>query len=703
MELKNYFAQDTDGSIIPNAYVHVYLPGSQTLAAGLKRADGTDLENPFQSEANGHIQFSAPDGLYDLRLVGALRDYKISNIQFLDISAARDSANESASDAQSAKADAEAARDAAQLSAGIYATTSAGLSATTNGQYFSVPSADSREYLILYLNNSGAAVEQKRYPALGSDGKLRVDYIPLVVSANMFNKDTITARTKIDGGGVLTEDANFYVSDYMPAKAMKTYNWSHSGAAKYIAFYDINKTYLSRAAAVGTITTPANTAFVRVSPRYSETPPEAFMFVEGTELPAQYQPYAGYAFESKINRNAPSGYVGLDADGKFSSNLILDFNSPNLFNQDTALLNMALLSGSDGVATNTNFFTTDYIPVAPGLSYAFSTPAVAKLVSFYDSTKTFISQTASSGTFTAVENAHYVRISMRYSDVTVSAAMVVHGATLPETYQSFGGRSVERRGSKNVPGGYAGIGDDGKIPSSLIAFPSSSAPLSGKIVAGLGDSITYGFIPRNAPGYPGKLNSWLPLIATELGAKGHLNYGISGSTLGDNGTGANSPMTKRYGDMNDSADLIIVMGGTNDVRKGVPLGQFGDVNDLTFYGALYVLCEGLLNKYVYSPGTAVGKSKKILFMTAPKLGTTLDANLPAYNAATKEVCAHFSIPVFDAYNCSGLTPHLFRTLQGTEAGYTDLYNSYMTDGTHPTQDGHEMFAKNVAGFIRSLY
>jgi hypothetical protein len=68
--------------------------------------------------------------------------------------------------AQVARISAEAAADVAQLSAGVYATTVAGLAATTTGHYFSVPSSDSAEYLILYLNNAGAAVEQKRYPSV---------------------------------------------------------------------------------------------------------------------------------------------------------------------------------------------------------------------------------------------------------------------------------------------------------------------------------------------------------------------------------------------------------------------------------------------------------------------------------------------------------------------------------------------------------
>lgn len=71
----------------------------------------------------------------------------------------------SANAAEAAKAEAEAARDAAQLSAGIYATTAAGLAATINGQYFSVPSAESTEYLVLYKNNAGTAQDVKSYPS----------------------------------------------------------------------------------------------------------------------------------------------------------------------------------------------------------------------------------------------------------------------------------------------------------------------------------------------------------------------------------------------------------------------------------------------------------------------------------------------------------------------------------------------------------
>ena len=155
--------------------------------------------------------------------------------------------------------------------------------------------------------------------------------------------------------------------------------------------------------------------------------------------------------------------------------------------------------------------------------------------------------------------------------------------------------------------------------------------------------------------------------------------------------------------MSADVDLVIVMGGTNDVRQGVPLGSWGDTTTGTFYGDLFILCQGLLQKYRYDPALAVGAQKKVMFMTALRLGTTLNTNLPSFNDAMIETCKYFSIPCFDSYNLSGITPELFKTVQGTQDGYVGIYNPYITDGTHPTDDGNEIFAKAVHGFIASLY
>lgn len=75
--------------------------------------------------------------------------------------------------AEAAQTAAESARDAAQLSSGVYADTAAGLAATSVGDYFSVPSADADEYLILYRHDSGpTATEISRYPSASALGNI---------------------------------------------------------------------------------------------------------------------------------------------------------------------------------------------------------------------------------------------------------------------------------------------------------------------------------------------------------------------------------------------------------------------------------------------------------------------------------------------------------------------------------------------------
>jgi lysophospholipase L1-like esterase len=226
----------------------------------------------------------------------------------------------------------------------------------------------------------------------------------------------------------------------------------------------------------------------------------------------------------------------------------------------------------------------------------------------------------------------------------------------------------------------------------------------------LGDSITYGFIPRNYPGYPGQLKSYAALAAEKLQQilnteVEFYNHGISDSCIAN--LEGHDPMCIRYAQMPDDADIITVMGGTNDVRCGVPLGQMSDRCNTTFYGALHTLCQGLYSKYIGDVDPTVGAKRRIILLTPPKL---LDAdksslpNTPENNAnvlyswdkwiaAIKEVAAFYSFQVIDIHNLSGVNPHLCRTVKGWQDGYLGNYNPYITDGTHPTQEGSEMIAR----------
>lgn len=116
MELKNFFAQDTAGNVIDSPTAYLYEPGTTTLVTGLVDKDGDPLANPFTGTINGLIQFAAPDGEYDLRVVGASRDYTV-RIQCLDASDVVAAAEAAQAAAEVAQAAAEAAEDGATAAA----------------------------------------------------------------------------------------------------------------------------------------------------------------------------------------------------------------------------------------------------------------------------------------------------------------------------------------------------------------------------------------------------------------------------------------------------------------------------------------------------------------------------------------------------------------------------------------------------------
>lgn len=165
MELKNFFAQDNEGNRIPGALCYVYRRGTENEATGMCKANGVSLINPITADANGLVQFAAPNGLYDVRVVTAKRDYRLP-MQFSDLS-------EDLEAARSAVRLAQEARDAAQLTAGMVADIAEGLATTKDGEYFRVRANTADDSFILYRNVAGAAEQVNRYPSSAAVASLR--------------------------------------------------------------------------------------------------------------------------------------------------------------------------------------------------------------------------------------------------------------------------------------------------------------------------------------------------------------------------------------------------------------------------------------------------------------------------------------------------------------------------------------------------
>ena len=224
--------------------------------------------------------------------------------------------------------------------------------------------------------------------------------------------------------------------------------------------------------------------------------------------------------------------------------------------------------------------------------------------------------------------------------------------------------------------------------NNIISLPNYITFPKGKKITILGDSITYGYDGTDAS----LVSKPYPLLVKELlGASSVYNYGMSGSTIGGGGSGTtysgSTPMNIRYADMVD-ADYILVLGGVNDYcASAIPLGTKGDSTNQTFYGALKILIEGLINKY---------PSGRIGFMTPlRKQGDTTTnshgSTLKEYRNAIIEMCEDYCIPVLDLYTKGGCHPQnaTWRT-------------NNLPDGLHPNQSYYEKLARQIASFILSL-
>lgn len=212
---------------------------------------------------------------------------------------------------------------------------------------------------------------------------------------------------------------------------------------------------------------------------------------------------------------------------------------------------------------------------------------------------------------------------------------------------------------------------------------------SGKKALFLGDSITIGSWNNPDSGWENMDTPFPYWVGTILDMT-IVNYGIGGTHVSGaynstDGSQASNSFTNRYSQMDSDADLIVVMGGTNDWHPShtdtAIFGTIEDTTDISFFGALNVLCSGLVKKYL---------GKQIVFMT-PIANSNQSANpttgktLREYSEAIKNVCSKFSIPVID---CNAESP--------LHMNVVDFQAQYSSDGTHPNKEGQKMLGEFVA-------
>ena len=217
---------------------------------------------------------------------------------------------------------------------------------------------------------------------------------------------------------------------------------------------------------------------------------------------------------------------------------------------------------------------------------------------------------------------------------------------------------------------------------------------NGKVINFLGDSITQGV------GASSKEANYVSQTKEILNLAMANNYGISGTRIAPRQKPTENASFERYfatrvDEMTPEADAVIVFGGTNDFGHGdAPLGTMADTSDRTFYGAMKILCEKLIEKY---PGKPIVILTPLHRITEDNIlgdgGNKMPLGQPlsAFAQAIREVAAFYSLPVLDLWSMSGLQPKV-----------PVIKEKFMPDGLHPSDAGHRLIAERLAGFLNAL-
>lgn len=231
----------------------------------------------------------------------------------------------------------------------------------------------------------------------------------VTTSKNLFNKATAISGYEINLlNGTLTAAASYSASDYIRVSAGTTYSRSMSWK---MAFYDQNKVFISSTDSGRQITTPANSAYVRVSLLTANI--NSYQFELGNAETA-FVPYE-VTVKNDANLRFPTEFINQNF-GQIPLNKT-DALEPgkNLFDKSKATDGFYVLYTSGVLGSNASYTATDFIEVEPNQSYSVNYDAQ---MAFYDANKTYISGSNGGGfagnkTVTAPTNAKYARFSTK--------------------------------------------------------------------------------------------------------------------------------------------------------------------------------------------------------------------------------------------------------------------------------------------------
>ena len=255
------------------------------------------------------------------------------------------------------------------------------------------------------------------------------------VGKNLFNKNEVTKGYFLSSGGNLSENNNFYISNFIEIQPNTQYyiSGTNVGGALHI-YYDSEAKFLG-STKDGATTSPENAAYIRLSIGSSSALDTAQMEL-GSSATA-YEPYTDnfeneQEFKKQQNEIDDINNDIIELENKLPKVVV----GKNLFNPDKVV--NGFLGTSGNISNNDNYVTSDFIEVEGGKKIT-AYPLGAGPIQFcqYNSDKTLITYTQNKQplTITLENNTKYIRATFLASNYATEG-QIEYGDKVTE-YEHF--------------------------------------------------------------------------------------------------------------------------------------------------------------------------------------------------------------------------------------------------------------------------
>ncbi len=361
---------------------------------------------------------------------------------------------------------------------------------------------------------------------------------------NLLNSSNLLVGYFMGSNGILVADPNFSVSNFIEVTPGANYKYSNQQEtnARFWTAFDENRDVVTDSGSdlnwVDLTIPVSGVKYIKITV-ISTASNHQF---EGGSLATPYEDF-------KFIHTDDVAVVGDSID-------FVD-KTKNLF--DESSLEDAFSGSSGTVVPSGIYHLSDYIEVTPSTQYTYSSSLnPMRFWTAFDEDKNVVpsegSDTGGSTFTTPASGVKYMRISVHQSN---TSRQLEEGSTAT-AYEKFGYKYNDKFQGSSASSGYEG---------KFVSF---------------GDSIT-------------AQESWQPKVASRLNL-GSVVRGIGGAAV--SGTSSDSFwQDDRINTLDTDADVLVIMGGTNDWAQDAALGAIDSTNTNEFNGAFNVMMQKIMTRF----------------------------------------------------------------------------------------------------------